>query len=286
VNVIVVADSISPLGHRLTTMECTFHRFILPEFNTYRMWSRSAASSRAIPAKRRIEEVRENPALPVKFGRNQAGMVSGEALEGQELYEAMETWFEASRAAADYAEGLNHLGVAKEITNRVLEPFLWHTSVVSSTDYTNCFNQRIPVDAGAQSEFAFLASEMKMALESSVPREIGFGEWHLPYIQDNERYMDIELLRKISVARVARTSYLKQTSSRVEDDINLYDRLFNATPPHWAPFEMVATPALEDNEIVSGNFTGWHQLRHLLPTDYKIHFVESSTLNVKELKRY
>ena len=68
----VLLDSISPAGVRLTTMEATFHRFILPEFNTHRAFSRNAASSRAIPIKKVIAAVRDDPAMPVFWGKNQS----------------------------------------------------------------------------------------------------------------------------------------------------------------------------------------------------------------------
>ena len=265
IKVEVIADSVSPFGDRVTTMECTFHRFILPEFNTYRMWSRSAASSRAIPTKRRIDEVRDNPAMPARFGKNQRGMVAEESLEGDALGEAVATWLEASQAAADYAQILAQLNVAKELVNRVLEPFSWHTSVVTASDFQNCFNQRIPVEAGAQSEFQVLASAMKDALDSSDPEMLLAGEWHLPYISDQEkRSRKLEDTKKASVARVARTSYLKKEFD-FDKDLDLYERLLSADPPHLAPFEMVATPCGIDNyKNHPGNLDGWLQLRHFV----------------------
>ena len=263
IKVKVIADSIGEFSPRLTTLECTFHRFILPEVNTYRMWSRSAASSRAIPTSKKIEEVRSNPAMPSKFGKNQKGMVSGEELRLPELEEAYSVWIAAAFAAADYAEQLASLGVAKEITNRILEPYTWHTSVISATDFSNCFNQRIPKEAGAQAEFQILATHMRDALESSTPKYVGKNQWHLPYITDEEiATYDIEDLKKASVARVARTSYLNK-SSNIEADIDLYSRLLNADPPHLAPFEMVATINWSGIEN-KGNFDNWKQLRHLI----------------------
>ena len=46
-NAQIIADSIYENGTRLTTFEVTVHRFIWPEFLTYRVWARNAASSRA-----------------------------------------------------------------------------------------------------------------------------------------------------------------------------------------------------------------------------------------------
>lgn len=255
----VIADSISPQGNRLTTMECTFHRFILPEVNTYRMWSRNAASSRAIPLKRRIEEVRSNPAIPVHWGKNQRGMVAETILDPDSETLACYQWIKAANNAADVAEELDKLNLHKQVAARILEPFLWHTSVIASTDFDNCFSQRIHPDA--QPEFQLLAIEMKKALDSSQPEELGYNEWHLPYVSRAEQILTLETKKKISVARVARSSYLNQNKSDIDADIALYERLISAEPPHLSPFEMVATPAIGSAPI-PGNYKGWHQLRH------------------------
>jgi len=255
----IIADSISPAGSRLVTMECTFHRFILPEVNTYRMWSRNAASSRAIPLKRRIQEVRENPAIPIYWGLNKRGMVAEEELAPDASSNAIATWMEAALAASDYAEILLNLNLHKQTASRILEPFLWHTSVISSTDFSNCFEQRIHPDA--QPEFRALAVEMNKALEDSTPTQIAYGEWHLPYLSEEDKNLSVDDQRKVCVARVARSSYLNQDKIDVQADMLLYERLISANPPHLSPFEMIATPAYS---LPLGNFYGWHQMRHLI----------------------
>jgi thymidylate synthase ThyX len=242
-------------------MECTFHRFILPEVNTYRMWSRNAASSRAIPLKRRIQEVRENPAIPVHWGLNQRGMVAENELSDEASTDALGTWMEAALAASDYAQILLDLNLHKQTASRILEPFLWHTSVISATDFSNCFEQRIHPDA--QPEFHLLASEMKNAIDKSIPTEIGYKQWHLPYLSDEDKNLSIDDQKKVCVARVARSSYLNQDKIDVKTDLLLYQRLASAQPPHLSPFEMIATPAVT-GETVLGNFDGWHQMRHLV----------------------
>ena len=42
----VIADSISPVGKRITTLELVYPRYIHSEFMTHRMFSRNASSSR------------------------------------------------------------------------------------------------------------------------------------------------------------------------------------------------------------------------------------------------
>jgi len=225
------------------------------------MWSRNAASSRAIPLKRRIEEVRSNPAIPVHWGKNQRGMVAETALDSNSETIACYQWIKAANHAADVAEELGKLNLHKQVAARILEPFLWHTSVISATDFSNCFEQRIHPDA--QPEFQQLAIEMKKALDTSIPKEVGYNEWHLPYVTGAEQILNIDDKKKISVARVARSSYLNQDKADIDADIALYERLLGAEPPHLSPFEMVATPAIGTASI-PGNYDGWHQLRHLI----------------------
>jgi hypothetical protein len=116
-----------------------------------------------------------------------------------------------------------------------------------------------------------------------MPRTLQPGEWHLPYINlsDRLRTEDIEILKKVSVARCARVSYLthdgRQTS--IEEDEQLYDRLLGSQPLHASPAEHQATPDImsktwphqsETWEYPEqhGNLIGWRQLRKMLPGEF------------------
>ena len=81
INAKIVADSMSPEGVRLTTLQLRYPRFILAEFNTHRVFSRNSSSSRAIPVKKMLEQVQTDPAMPVWWGKNQPGMQAREELE-------------------------------------------------------------------------------------------------------------------------------------------------------------------------------------------------------------
>lgn len=268
-----MADSISPTGQRLTTMEVVIHRFVLAEFNTHRVFSRNSASSRAIPVAKQLDRVLNDCAYPVEFGSNQSGMQAGPPLTGDDLDNARILWVEAANAAAGYATLLMEAGVHKQVTNRLLEPFMWHTIIVTATDYNNFFVQRCsPL---AQPEIRVAAEEMCMAYENSVPAPLSEGQFHLPYIDEHDREsMSAADLLKVSVARCARVSYLTQNGVRDhQEDITLYDRLVTASPPHFSPMEHVATPNHENitwfkNAPLArvGNFPGWDQLRHTLGT--------------------
>lgn len=274
----VIEDSVSCNGIRITTLQVKFHRFILPEFNTHRVFSRNFSSSRAIPTKKLLEQIRKDPAMPVHWGKNQAGMQAKQELDLAEIEQAKQQWLAAAQSAADYAEGLANVGVHKQIVNRVIEPFLWANGIVTSTEWDNWFDLRAHEDA--QPEIYALATAMKQAMDDSVPQKLDDGEWHLPYIFPHERndsyfqqVKNRDLLLKISAARCCRVSYLKHDGAmpNVDDDLALFDRLAGAVPLHASPLEHQATPDAEitadNNKIVwaqphlHGNLNGWIQYR-------------------------
>lgn len=258
----VICDSISPQGRRLTTLEVVIHRFTLAEVNTHRAFSRNSASSRAIPLRRQLEKVQTAPAVPVSFPAEQPGMQGGAELEGIFLENAVDEWHAAAQSAIEHAARLGGLGVHKSICNRVLEPFMWHTVIISSTDWENYFRQRCsPL---AQPELRTASEAMRDALAQSTPKRLEHGQWHMPYMHEE----DLALCqlnafdpREVSAARCARVSYLTHDGHRdITQDHLLYRRLVTADPPHMSPLEHVATPT-EEFALSGGNFRGWTQLR-------------------------
>lgn len=278
----VIADSMSPEGVRLTTLEVTFPRIVLAEFNTHRVFSRSSASSRAVPIGKRIEMVEKTPYIPASFGSNQAGMQSGDPLDGKQAELARATWVRAARDACASALDLADLGVHKEYANRLLEPFLWHTVVVTSTEWENYFALRCHP---AASEPIRLTSELMCeSLKHSKPAVVDYNGWHLPYVDTFDQGMTAADLAKVSAARCARVSYLTHDGVRdLEKDLELYKRL--AAFGHMAPLEHPARPARfgDRGRVESeagrtrhawapshfwfGNFRGWVQHRKELPSE-------------------
>ena len=238
-------------------MEVTFHRFVLAEFNTHRAFSRNSASSRAIPAHKMIKRVVETPAIPLAWPKEQSGMQGGESVDEQTAWEAENVWLDAADAAVLYAQRLVDLGIHKSLANRLLEPFLWHTVIVTATDYENFFKQRCsPL---AQPEIRAVAELMMLeAYDRSTPKLVHYGEWHTPYVDKEESLSLLDAIA-VSVARCARVSYLTHDGKRdPQEDINLYNKLIKADPPHLSPLEHVATPG----NGYMGNFLGWKQWRH------------------------
>jgi len=266
-NAKVILDSISPEGHRLTTMEVVMHRFVLSEFNTHRSFSRNSASSRAIPTRKQMARVETETAFPVSWPCEQPGMQGGDELDGHLGDSANAVWRNAMQDAVRHATALAEIGVHKSVVNRLLEPFMWHTVIVSSTEWENFFGLRC--NSLAQPEIRVAAESMRDAFEASEPSRLEPGEWHLPYIDEEDwllfesRGGGIEVAKAVSAARCARVSYLTHDGRRDHSkDIELYERLTSADPPHISPLEHVATP--NESDARTGNFVGWRQLRYEL----------------------
>lgn len=249
--------SIEYVGERETydiEVKGPYHNFVANGFVVHN--SRNSASSRAIPTNRMIERVLTDPAMPVEWGLNKPGMSASEALTPEQALEAKEDWLRARDRAVESVRSLQHLNVHKQVINRILEPFMWHTVIVTATEWANFYSLRCAPNA--QPEIQVAAKLMRAAMDESIPQKVGVGHWHLPLVQDDERQLPIEDLKKVSAARCARVSYLTHDGKRdIAKDIELCERLRGDR--HLSPFEHVATPS--DDADFHANFRGWIQMR-------------------------
>jgi len=296
----IIADSINPQGDRLTTFVVTFPRIILAEFNTHRMFSRNSASSRAIPFEKMVKSVQKNPFIPIAWQKHHKGMQGNEynTKKGEiETLNAM--WLEARDKVIQMALNIHYFNVTKQLCNRLLEPFMWHTVIITSgkEGLENFFNLRN--HEAAEIHIQELAKRMLEVYNESKPKQLQPGEWHIPF-GDNVRFANIDLngktileeleknvainKLKIATARCARISYTvvgeENKEPNYENDIKLHDRL--AESGHWSPFEHCAK-AMSDTEysnFVKGdtskakqgsdiygwcnNFKGFIQYRYLI----------------------
>lgn len=266
----IIADSVAPDGTRLTTYVLRYHRYVHAELMTHRKFSRNASSSRAIPVEKMIAWTKEDPAMPVEWGVNQRGMQANELLSPEKFAQGELIWLKGRDAVIKCTEELIELGVHKQIANRMLEP--WHhiAVVLSSTQYANWFALRY--HSAAQPEIRELAKAMWREYKASKPVSLQPGEWHLPFIREDEHAVySLEERIKASVARCARVSYMNHDGStpNMAKDIALHDMLAVAVPLHASPCEHQATPLLpSESPALSGNFSkGWKQYRKMLPNE-------------------
>ena len=275
----ILADSISPAGIRLTTMELIYPRFIHSELMTHRVFSRNASSSRAIPTKRAIQMIRNNPSVPASWRMNQPGMQGYVVAPLAVALAAQDVWLRAMESAISYAEEMDALGIHKQVVNRLTEPFSHIKVVLTSVYWDNWDGLRN--HHAADPTIEALAKAVHEARANSTPVLLQPGEWHLPYITAEERTKyHTSVLRKFSAARCARVSYNNHDGSKTdpEKDIALHDALLIEQPIHASPAEHQATPDELNtkfggmggrwaNPNLHGNLTGWVQYRKTLPNE-------------------
>lgn len=253
--------------------------------------SRNAASSRAIPVSKLIEDIRRDPAIPLFWGANQKGMQATEECSNRvdvrnpadgKVYplDRESAWLVAMENAIETAEAYAAAGYHKQIVNRLLEPFSHITVLVSATEWDNFLELRDHGDA--EPHIAMLAREIRKCLENDMITTLGPGEWHLPFIQTSDRWDadkragGMSDLKKLSMARCASTSYktVDGFDMTFERAIELHDKLVASKPIHASPAEHVAQVDKWYPEVgikgswrhseEHGNFDGFRQYRHQL----------------------
>ncbi len=254
----MIADSVNQSNNRISTMELTYPRFIHSEVLTHRDRARNSGSSRAIPWVTMCERIMNDPVIPIEFGREQKGMSCGDNLVGLEKDQATLIWLKARDQAVLAAQELASLGVHKSICNRLTEPFMWITVVMTATRWANFFRQRCHPDA--EIHMQRIAHLMRGCLNESKPI---LGDYHLPYVDPGEcESVDDSL--KVSTARCARVSYVQHGNKArsVEADLALWSRLKEGSGfGHFSPFEHPAISS-KIKDFRSGPYTGWESFRH------------------------
>ena len=152
INAEIVGHSLNPQGDELISVLCTFPRIILAEVKTHRMLSKNTSSSRAIPFKKMVEAVQENPFIPIAWQKEHTGMQGFEYftkkvnVETTDLGDLKLAWLEARDYAIKQSTWLNKVGVTKQLCNRLLEPFMWTTMLITGSreGWDNFFNLRLP----------------------------------------------------------------------------------------------------------------------------------------------
>lgn len=265
---------------RLTTLHLYYPYAIHAQLMTHRVFSRNASSSRAIPVKRMIAAIEADPYIPTSWGSNQRGMDAGPEIDTyirlpgrifKPEWGKEEAWLEGMRLMIELAEAYADAGYAKQIVNRLLAPWMHMNTVLSSTEWSNFFHQRLE---DADPPMMALARAIKDALHESKPvsrsgrKNLHKENWHLPWVTDEEREAHrLPELQKLSVARCAHSSYMTVEGEpfSLEKASDVFDKMLAGE--HWSPFEHVAIPDYKVGPRVwyapedHGNFFGFRQFR-------------------------
>lgn len=235
----IVASSVNPDGDRLVTAILRYPRWLHSEIMTHRAFSRNAASSRAIPATKILEMVQKAPAMPEYWGGEQPGMQSGTRLSASEAATCDIAWRRAGQCAVKFAKALLAQGLHKSLVNRLLEPWMPYTVLVSATSWDNFFALRAHKDA--MPEFQILAYRMLASYLEVEFEHRDWGDWHIPFGDQMPAGLTLDEKIRVAIARAARLSYLTFDGELdVKKDLALYEKLMVGEPLHASPAEHVA----------------------------------------------
>lgn len=283
-------------GDELITYRLTYPRIILAQLNTYKSLVKITASSRAQPFNKVVEVIENDPFIPLAYQRAHKGMQGTEYFtDEEEIRQRDLEWLTARDKAVEQAKKLNDLGVTKQVTNRILEAYMWVTQLVTGTReaYEHLFNQRCPeyeiggvkgrskkemgLDLSdeewltcnkghAEIHFMDLAEKMYDALRDSKPKELKPGELHIPYLDTPLMTPDLfpEDVIKYSCGLTAHTSYTTigdGTKMTIEKARGLFNHCLENG--HYSVFEMIGRAMSKDelDDPRRRGFRGFIQLR-------------------------
>lgn len=310
-------------GQEIFTLVLEYPRAIHSQLLTHRVFSKNSSSSRAIPVKKMIEQM-ENDPCGVVWTENQKGM-QGTVIEDKQRLDGLDNSVShLSNIVGKFCTQLSDkLGVHKQNVNRYLEPFTNIKIVLTATDWENW--DWLRDDPDAQGEIKELARAIKVAREVlSAPEnimELKSGEYHVPFVNRSRHARghvqywvgDQELLTlgeavEISVSCCAQTSYRNLDTSKEKAE-SIIPKLFKVRKVHASPTEHQATPIPEEmpsaNDTTldffqnlpegvthvdryltpcSGNFKNFIQYRQLIPFHDKALFGEDELEEYEPLK--
>ena len=275
-------------GEEIITYKLTFPRIILSEINTYKMLEKNTSSSRAIPFEKMVEVVEKEPFVPIAWQLSHRGMQGNEYITNPYVIEKKKGYWldardKAITAASDLVSSeirgthyeqnedgsfkeksvilINNSTVTKQLANRLLEPFMWVTQLITGTreSFEHLFEQRCPVyelevcpdsvvyarskkefienydcfaekddlwwlqhnKGQAEIHFMDLAEKMYDALNESEPDILKEDEWHIPFKKDILSKNDMISLENIIKISVCLTAKVSYTKIGDENVITI-----------------------------------------------------------------
>jgi hypothetical protein len=284
---VILASASNTGSPPIYSIRMRYPRPIHGEIMTHRVFGRNARSSRAVPVRTMLDEVRNTPYVPWHWGKNQKGMQASEEwdafipYEGEGVYFSAATreqmWLHARDVNANIAEAYMETEYHKQNPNRLLEPFSWIDTLITATQWQNFLWLR--QHHAAEPHLQDLANLVGAAMKYCTIQHLEFGEWHLPYITEEEkRLYHTDVLKKLSAARCARISYKPfNGDASIAAELDRYNLLVTDERVHASPLEHQATPdRIHPDDLKSqhwelplfhGNLTGWIQARKLIPNE-------------------
>lgn len=289
-------NAADPSGNVLSCLLLRYPRCIHAEFMTHKMLVKNSASSRAIPVKKLIQSIKDDPFVPLHWGKNQKGMQAFDETDEKvfingKLRSRETAWLIARDHALIAAEAFDQAGYHKQIVNRLIEPWMHITVLASGMDMVGWSNfLGLRDHEAAEPHIQLLAKEVRKCLEDeSTIQVLQPGEWHTPFVhtvreadsslsfRDKTEFFELLTTKEavnLSTARCASTSYktVEGFDMDLPTAIRIHDQLVGSVPMHASPAEHVAQAdekcANADSWVAPGlhaAFSGFRQYRKMLP---------------------
>lgn len=277
----IVGYSENEYGDRLLSVIVVMPKYLIAELNTHRAFSRNTSSSRAIPAKKMQASVLQDEFNPIAWMKAHSGMQGTDYfnVDSTQYREAVSEWNKARANAVESARVMNDIGITKQMTNRIIEPFMWATVLITSgmEGWNNFFEQRcskyidirgneylskedyqnvhgkngrdkldwLRINKGtAEIHMRELAECIYSEMKKTEPKKLKEGEWHLPmYNPDICDNQPISKVVRYLCAVHANTSYTvvgDQKEMSMDKGLEIFEKLVNANPIHYSPLEHCA----------------------------------------------
>jgi hypothetical protein len=257
----ILADSVNPVGERVTTVQIRLPLVVWAEFLTHRTLSRNARSNRAVPSRVLIREVLRNPFVPDFWGSNRAGMQAGAELTGVRRWLARRAWLLARYPAIAAAWAMARCGLHKQDANRVLNPWQWIDAVVTGDEGAWQAFFALRCHELADPKIQRIAEMIWAEIEDSVPVELQWGQWHTPYYPGAAIWGAYAYASAGACARVSYRSF--DGTHDVQANEKLAKRLIDEKPAHASPLEHVLQASKIDNKQPGPVNGMWRSLRQI-----------------------
>jgi thymidylate synthase ThyX len=311
----VIRASCNNESKPIITFEIECPTWVWWDILTHRQLSRNASSTRAIPTRKFRDEVKNNPGLPIKFTKNQKGMMCNSPYTEKREEEIRNKYKEVLEYLLEAHESLeSEYDISKQDLNVLLTPFYQFKAVITATEWDNFFNLRVSPEA--KPSVVHIATMMYVQylkvleysrgtdfrdidnkIENTIAKTKVLSSPEIPefvatwgkdvelfYAKAGEAHLPYlrsferasPYAKQISAARCARVSYKTFETGRYSDTSDDI-RLCNKLleSGHLSPFEHVAT---SEPGIVSANFRDWEQYRMVLtkPSTEKLTTVDNN----------
>lgn len=280
IKVKIILDSINEENSRLTTIIIKCPQSFSHEFMKHKMFIKNIGNFKQDTILTTIESVEKDMSLLKNIGKKTKKI---EKIAHDLKFKVTQMWLNRAKKVENEAKKLINLGMHKQIANKILEPYVFNTILITGTQksYSDFFllaekRQKIK-------EMQILANEIILIYKNNKPVLLPEGSWHLPYItqgdldiinfDDYNQCMDI--LCKISAVRCLKMNYFNFSSNSHFDiglELDVYNKMIESFPVNISFTEHIAMSSISNKQMES-SFDSWIKYRDTLSGKFRKKYI-------------